>query len=108
MICTFILRRCHRRLNRQWFYGEARNRTCDPGLQAVAVVLGFTSTGRVGSLSRNSRRSSTDSGSGFNASQKGQRLKVSFDRKKQQLLVAFPWVEPVLGREGFMICVFII
>ena len=45
----FILWRCIRRLNRKWFYGEARNRTCDPGLQAVfvAVFLSWTSTGRV-------------------------------------------------------------
>ena len=35
MICMFILRRNTRRLNRKWFYGEARNRTCDPGVQAV-------------------------------------------------------------------------
>ena len=50
MICMFILKRCTRRLNRKWFYGEARNRICDPVYNPlfVAVFLGCTSTGRVG------------------------------------------------------------
>ena len=38
MICVFIICRNSRRLNQKWFYGEAGNQTCDPGLQGIALI----------------------------------------------------------------------